>query len=79
MGAQSEYSARPLSCPKPSPALGDPYVVLHSNWVLAYFEAKKLHSFIMQLFSADATMFSKINFFLPLKNMKKPPSKVAHN
>ena len=51
----------------PSPALGDPYVV-HSNlriWVLAYFEAKKIQKKkkffykrdIMQLFSADATMF----------------------
>ena len=33
----------------------------------------------MQLFSADATMFSKkFNFFAP-ENMKKTPSKVAHN
>ena len=36
---------------------------------------------IMQLFSADAIVFSKKlkkNFFDP-QNMKKPPSKVAHN
>ena len=34
----------------------------------------------MQLFSADATMFKKkINIFFAPENMKKPPSKVAHN
>ena len=32
----------------------------------------------MQLFSADATMFSKKIFFAH-KKLKKPPSKVAHN
>ena len=38
---------------------------------------KKNYPFSMQLFSADATMFSKKNF--ALKKLKKPPSKVAHN
>ena len=33
---------------------------------------------IMQLFSADAIVFKKNKIFDP-KNMKKPPSKVAHN
>ena len=34
--------------------------------------------FSMQLFSADATMFSKyMNFFFDRKKLKKPPSKVA--
>ena len=34
----------------------------------------------MQLFSADATIFlKKFNFFVVLENMKKIPSKVAHN
>ena len=35
----------------------------------------------MQLFSVDAIVFSKKYsiFFFDLKNMKKPPSKVAHN
>ena len=33
--------------------------------------------FSMQLFSADATMFSI--FFFDHKKLKKPPSKVAHN
>ena len=34
----------------------------------------------MQLFSADAIVFSKFFLiFFDLKNMKKPPSKVAHN
>ena len=34
----------------------------------------------MQLFSEDATMFfKKINIFFAPENMKKPPSKVAHN
>ena len=34
----------------------------------------------MQLFSADATMFKKkINIFFAPENMKKTPSKVAHN
>ena len=34
----------------------------------------------MQIFSADAEVFSNkiLNFFCP-ENMKKPPSKVAHN
>ena len=32
----------------------------------------------MQLFSADATMFSNFFFFFAHKNLKKPPSKVAH-
>merc|ERR1712008_578653 len=36
--------------------------------------------FSMQLFSADATMFSKFFFFFfSPKKLKKPPSKVAHN
>ena len=35
---------------------------------------------IIQLFSADTTMFSKnLIFFLPLKTKKKLPSKVTHN
>ena len=36
---------------------------------------------IMQLFSVDAIVFSKKKFkiFFDPKNMKKPPSKVAHN
>ena len=35
----------------------------------------------MQLFSADAIVFSKNlkNIFFDPENMKKPPSKVAHN
>ena len=34
----------------------------------------------MQLFSADAGVFKKkINIFFAPENMKKPPSKVAHN
>ena len=34
----------------------------------------------MQLFSADAIVFSKLFLiFFDLENMKKPPSKVAHN
>ena len=34
----------------------------------------------MQLFSADATMFSNVFiFFFDHKKLKKPPSKVAHN
>ena len=34
----------------------------------------------MQLFSADATMFSNFFFFFfAHKKLKKPPSKVAHN
>ena len=34
----------------------------------------------MQLFSADATIFlKKSEFFFVPQNMKKPPSKVAHN
>ena len=35
----------------------------------------------MELFSMDATMFKKkfYRFFFDLENMKKPPSKVAHN
>ena len=34
----------------------------------------------MQLLSADAICFQKkLSFFLTLKNMKKPPFKVAHN
>ena len=33
----------------------------------------------MQLFSADATMFSIFFFFFAHKKLKKPPSKVAHN
>ena len=32
----------------------------------------------MQLFSGDATLFKKKHFFAP-KNVKKMPSKVAHN
>ena len=35
--------------------------------------------FSMQLFSADATMFSNFFFFFDHKKLKKPPSKVAHN
>ena len=34
---------------------------------------------IMQLFSAETTMFSKIFFFFAPENMKKTHSKVAHN
>ena len=34
----------------------------------------------MQIFSADAAIFSKIlNFLSAHENMKKPPSKNAHN
>ena len=54
----------------------------------AYFEPKKVKTNsnffhkrdIVQLFSADATMSLKISkkFFAP-ENMKKTPSKVAHN
>ena len=34
----------------------------------------------MQLYSADATMFSEnFKFFFAPENMKKTPSKVAHN
>ena len=33
----------------------------------------------MQLFSADATMFSIFFFFFDHKKLKKPPQKVAHN
>ena len=34
----------------------------------------------MQLFSADAIVFSKKNIYIfDPENMKKPPSKVAHN
>ena len=33
----------------------------------------------MQLFSADATIFSKLKFFFAPQNIKKPASKVAHN
>ena len=33
----------------------------------------------MQLFSADATMFSILFFVFFFENMKKSPSKVAHN
>ena len=41
---------------------------------------KKFYLFSMQLFSADATMFSNIYiFFFDHKKLKKPPSKVAHN
>jgi hypothetical protein len=42
---------------------------------------KMFYLFSMQLFSADATMFSKIFFFFFFahKKLKKPPSKVAHN
>ena len=36
--------------------------------------------FLMQLFSADATIaLKKSNYFLVHENMKKPSSKVAHN
>ena len=41
-------------------------------------KTKKKYLFSMQLFRADATMFSIFNFFSH-KKMKKPPSKVAHN
>ena len=41
---------------------------------------KKKERIIMQLFSADAVVFSKkIEFFFVPKNMKKPPSKVVRN
>ena len=33
----------------------------------------------MQLFSVDATMLKKDSISFAPKNMKKPPSKVAHN
>ena len=33
----------------------------------------------MQVFSADGTMFSKKNIFFTSENLKKTPSKVAHN
>ena len=47
------------------------------------FPKKKLfffYLFSMQLFSADATMFSKFClFFFDHKKLKNPPQKVAHN
>ena len=33
----------------------------------------------MQLFSADASVFKKLKKKIDTDNMKKPPSKVAHN
>ena len=39
---------------------------------------KKFAFFSMQLFSADAMIFSFF-FFFALKNIKKTPSKVSHN
>ena len=41
---------------------------------------KNLKRDIMQLFSVDAKYFKKyLLFFFDPENMKKPPSKVAHN
>ena len=38
------------------------------------------YKYIVQLFSVDTTMFKKkFKHFFTHKNMKKPPSKVAHN
>ena len=55
------------------------------TWVAAYFDPpkkskKNYKRYIVQLFIADATMFSKKlkTNFAP-ENTKKPPSKVAHS
>ena len=45
-------------------------------------DLKKIYNFnksIMQLFSADASVFKKKKLFFDPENMKKTPSKVAHN